>query len=299
LFVRHARALAALSATFTRKKSAVARKAVSVGPQSPDAAVMDRKTAARLFFALTLIAIGVAWLIGGGFAPILRPVPDGAPARDLLTYLSSLIVAACGAGLLWKRSASLAALILFLFVAVWTLAFKFPFIVRAPLVEGSYQANGENWVLIAAAWVLYAELAGGRNFLSSSLGIRLAYVLYGLGLVAFGLSHFFYLELTAPLVPSWLPGPVFWAYATGTIYTLCGLALVIGLWPRLAALSAAFNITLITVLVWVPIVAAGGLTDMHLQETIVSWALTAASWVLATGSPPTTAAHLSPSRRRR
>jgi len=260
---------------------------------------MDWKTAARLFFALTLIAIGVAWLIGGGFAPILRPVPDGAPARDLLAGLSSLIVAACGAGLLWKRSASLAALILFLFVAGWTLAFKFPFIVRAPLVEGSYQANGENWVLIAAAWVLYAELAAGRNFLSGSLGIRLAYVLYGLGLIAFGLSHFFYLELTAPLVPGWLPGPVFWAYATGTIYTACGLALAIGLWPRQAALGAACNITLITVLVWVPIVAAGGLTDMHLQETIVSWALTAASWVLATGSLPATAASLSLFRRRR
>jgi len=197
------------------------------------------------------------------------------------------------------RAAALAALILLVFAAVWTLAFKLPFIVRAPLVEGSYQANGENWVLIAAAWVLYAELSKGRDFLSSDLGVRLAYALYGLGLIAFGLSHFFYLDLTAPLVPSWLPGPVFWAYATGTIYTVCGLALVVGLWPRLAAYGAALNITLITLLVWGPMVAAGGLTPMHLQETVVSWALTAASLVLATGSPPETAAFPSPSRRRR
>jgi uncharacterized membrane protein len=85
-------------------------------------------------------------------------------------------------------------------------------------------------------------------------------LLYGLALIAFGLSHFFYLELTAPLVPSWLPGPVFWAYATGTIYTVCGLAIATNFAPRLGALGAAANITLITVLVWVPIVAAGGLT---------------------------------------
>jgi uncharacterized membrane protein YphA (DoxX/SURF4 family) len=170
--------------------------------------------------------------------------------------------------------------------------------VRAPLVEGSYQANGENWVLIAAAWLLYAELAKSRNVLSSDLGVRLAYGLYGFALIAFGLSHFFYLELTAPLVPTWLPAPVFWAYATGTIYTVCGLALLIGLAPRLAALGAALNITLITVLVWGPIVAAGGLTPMHLQEVIVSWALTVASWVLASGSPPATAVRLFPSRSR-
>jgi uncharacterized membrane protein YphA (DoxX/SURF4 family) len=163
-------------------------------------------------------------------------------------------------------------------------------------VEGSYQSNGENWVLIAAAWVIYAELSKGRNFLSSDLGMRLAYILYGLGLIAFGLSHFFYLELTAPLVPAWLPGPIFWAYATGTIYTACGLALVVGLATRLAALGAALNITLITVLVWGPMLLAGGLTAMHFQETIVSWALTAGAWVVATGSPPATAARLFPSR---
>ena len=247
---------------------------------------MDLKTASRIFFAVTVIAIGVVWLIGGGFAPLWRPVPEGAPARDLLAYLSSVILAACGAGLLWRRTAAPAALLLFLFASVWTLLFKFPFIVRDPLVEGSYQANGENWVLIAAAGVIYAELSKRHKPHSSSLGMRLAYLLYGLGLIAFGLSHFFYLDLTAPLVPKWLPGPVFWAYATGVIYTVCGLGLVFGFEPRLAAIGAALNITLISVLVWVPMVVAGGLTDMHLQETVVSWVLTASAWVLASGLRP-------------
>src|SRR3954453_2327142 len=183
---------------------------------------MDSKTAARLAFGLTLIAIGVFGLVDGGFAPIWRPVPDGAPARELLTYLSSLMSVAGGAGLLAKRTAPSAALLFFAFFSIWTLLFKFPFIVRAPLVEGSYQANGENWVLIAAAWLLYAELAKSRNVLSGDLGVRLAYGLYGLALIAFGLSHFFYLELTAPLVPTWLPAPVFWAYSTGAVYLVAG-----------------------------------------------------------------------------
>jgi len=249
---------------------------------------MDWKTISRIVFALTFVAIGVIGLLSGTLAPIWNPVPETTPARELLAYLSSLVSLICGAGLLAKRTAAPAALALTIFLMLWTTAFKFPYIVRSPLVEGSYQSNGENWVLIAAAWVLYAELAPTRKLLSSDVGVRIAWLLYGLGLIAFGLSHFFYLELTAPLVPAWLPGPVFWAYATGTIYTVCGIAIATNLGPRLGALGAAVNITLITVLVWGPIVAAGGLTAMHWQETVVSCALTAASWVLATGSPPAT-----------
>ena len=247
---------------------------------------MDWKTISRVAFALTFIAIGVIGLVSGTFAPIWNPVPEATPARELLAYLSTFVALACGAGLLVKRTAAWAALALTIFLMLWTTAFKFPYIVRGPLVEGSYQSNGENWVLIAGAWVLYAELAATRKFLSSDLGVRIAWLLYGLGLIAFGLSHFFYLDMTAPLVPSWLPAPVFWAYATGTIYALCGLAIATGLAARPGALGAAANITLITVLVWGPMVAAGGLSPMHWQETVVSCALMAASWVLATGSPP-------------
>lgn len=260
---------------------------------------MDAKTASRWFFALVVIGIGVIGLVKGTFAPIWQPVPKSTPARELLAWLCIVVSLAGGAGLLVKRVAAPAALVLLVWLLAWALLFKGPFVVSAPLVEGSYQSIGENMVLIAAAWVLYAGLATRQSFPAGDVGLRLAYPLYGLALIAFGLSHFFYLELTAPLVPAWLPGAVFWAYATGIIYSLCGLALVVGLVPRLAALGAAANITLITLLVWGPIVAAGGLSPIHFQETVVSVALTAGAWVLASGSPRATGWLRHPSRRDR
>ena len=249
---------------------------------------MNWKQASHIAFALTFIGIGGIGFASGTFAPIWQPVPETVPTRELLAYLTSIIALACGIFLLVKRTQAVAALILFVFLAVWALAFKAPFVVKAPLVEGSYQSIGENLVLIAAAWVLYTR---SRT--------RIAYVLYGLALIAFGLSHFFYLELTTPLVPAWLGVPVLWAYATGSIYTVCGVAMVLGLAARLASLAAAVNITLITLLVWVPIVAAGGLTAMHWQETVVSCALMVSSWVLASGSPPETGWLRRPSPTRR
>jgi uncharacterized membrane protein len=236
---------------------------------------MNVKTATQLFFAATMIAIGLIGFISGGFAPIWRPVPESVPARDLLAHFSSFVALATGAGLLGRRTAAPAALALFACLLLWTLAFKARFIFIAPLEEGSYQSNGENVVLIAATWMLYADLAG------KDAGRRIAAAAYGLALIAFGLSHFFYLGLTAPLVPKWLPGSVFWAYLTGVIYTVSGLGLLSGFATRSGALLAAVNITLITVLVWGPMVAAGRLTAMHWQETVVSWALMAASWLIA------------------
>jgi hypothetical protein len=44
---------------------------------------------------------------------------------------------------------------------------------------------------------------------------------------------------------------------------------------------AAIQIALITLLVWGPMVLSGDLTPMHWQETIESWALSAAALVLA------------------
>ncbi|HLO19864.1 MAG TPA: hypothetical protein VK192_05165 [Sphingomicrobium sp.] len=240
---------------------------------------MTWMTASRLFFALTMIATGIIGLVIGGFAPIWGGVPKDLPDRQVLAYLCTFVSLVCGTGLLAKRTAPKAALLLFAYLSLWTIFFKVPFIIREPLVEGSYQSTGENLVLVAAAWVLCAELPKGR--LGGDGGLRIASVFYGLALIAFGLSHFVYVSLTAPLVPAWLLAPLFWAYFTGAVYLVTGFLLVTGFGVRMAAALAAVQIALITLLVWGPMVLAGNLTAMHWQETVVSWALTAGALVIA------------------
>jgi uncharacterized membrane protein len=248
---------------------------------------MHWRTASHIFFALTIAAIGTIALVGGGFAPILAGVPKSLPDRRLLAYVCDFLLLVCGAGLLVRRTAAPAALVLLVYLIIWTILFKVPFIVRQPLVEVSYQTTGENAVLIAGAWALYVAFAPDAKWLrfrfaGGSLGLRIAYVLYGLALIAFGLSHFAYLDLTAPIIPSWIPGHVFWACFTGAAYVAAGFAIVSGVLARLAALLVALQIALITLLVWGPVVLSGHMSATDSQEPIVSWALTAAAFVLAT-----------------
>lgn len=237
-------------------------------------------------FAATLIAIGILGLVHSEFVPIWRGVPKGLPARETLNYLCALVSLACGAGLLWQRSAATAARVLLMYLLVWFLLFKLRFIFLAPLVEGVYQSCGENAVIIAGAWVLYAWFATDWDkrwfgFATGDSGVRIARVCYGLALIAFGLSHYFYLNLTAPLIPGWLPWHVFWAYFTGAAYLAAGMAILAGVYARLAAALSALQMGTFIFLVWLPIAMAGRMTAFNLGELVATCVLTAAAWVVA------------------
>jgi uncharacterized membrane protein len=224
-----------------------------------------------VIFALVTIALGVMGLAKGDFAPIWQPSPKDIPAREIWVYLSGAISLACGVGLPWKRTERFASALLLIYLVAWLLLLRVPRLFFAPASQETWSGLGETAVIVAGAAVLYV---------TSERGLRIARTLFGLALIPFGIAHFNFPKETASLVPGWLPWHIAWAYLTGAAFIAAGVAVIAGRYAKLAAALVTVQMGLFTLLIWVPIVAAGA-NAFQWSEFVISTTLTAAGWAVA------------------
>jgi uncharacterized membrane protein YphA (DoxX/SURF4 family) len=245
---------------------------------------MRIKSWGHVAFALTMVGLGIMGLVKGAVTPVWDPIPKyAAAATPILVYLCALVSLGCGIGLLFERTATVAARVLFGYLLFWLLVFRLPLIfMLKPLLLVLWTCASTS-VVLAAAWVLYVWLGGGTDklsrFATGESGLRIARVLYGLGMIPFGLAHFAYLKDTVVLIPNW-PAPTAWAYFTGGAFVAAGLAMVVGVVPRLAAALSTLQMALFLLIIWVPRVLSGNVSPFQWGEFVTNIALVAAAWVV-------------------
>jgi uncharacterized membrane protein len=247
----------------------------------------------RILFAVGMIGLGTLAVVYGEDALRWYSIPAWAPSREGVAYGSGIIMLAGGVGLLFKRKARASAYILLPYLVCWLLL-RIPALAAAPLTEVNWQNAGELAVLVAGAWILCAGPAGAADgwslrFATGEHGVRIARTLFALSLLTFGLSHFVYAGQTTPLVPAWLPFRPGWTYLTGAAHIAAGIAVLFSIYPRLAATMEAAMLSVFTLVVWVPAVMAAPTNVPLWTELLISWAITAAAWVVAESIPATTA----------
>ena len=234
----------------------------------------------RDIFAVSFALLAAFSLFLPGFARAWAMVPGWMPAHDAVATAAAAILLAGSIALFVPHTSRPASAVLFVLLVVRLVLMHARPIATHPLVEGTWEELGESLIFVAGAWIIFSLLARTANREESG-NVRAGQIVFALAMLPIGLSHFVYLDMTAPLIPSWLPFHVALAYLTGAAWIAGGLAILFGVLAPIAATLTAVMVSLFTVLVWVPIVIAAPTNLGNVSELCVSAAITGAAWAVA------------------
>jgi len=232
-------------------------------------------------YGLGVMALGVVSLAWGDFDPG-QPVPKGLPDRSALAYAAAVFMLVAGAAVEWRRTAARGAAALTAYYALVVVILMQGRVLLAHYAEfGSYSGAAEQLAIASAGLIVYAANAKIDAARAASL-TRLGQLAFGVCALLFGGAHFFYMNLTVPLVPKWLPpAQEFWAYATGVGHIAAGVAILTGVQARLAAILLTAMYVSFTLLVHAPMLLADPSSRMTWSENALNLALIGAAWVVA------------------
>ena len=236
-------------------------------------------------YSLGVMAIALASLAFGTFDPG-QPVPKGFPARTVLAYTVGIFMLVAAAGIQWRRTVALSSAAL---TAYYTLIVVILMNGRLLLTDyrefGTYSGIAEQLAIAVGALIVYAATASIDMSLAARLK-RLGQLAFGICALLFGGAHFVYMNLTAPLVPKWLPPTQeFWGYATGVGFIAAGIAILTGIQARLAAILLTAMLASFALLVHAPMLLAAPSNHTNWTELAENIAIFGAAWVVADSLP--------------
>jgi hypothetical protein len=183
-----------------------------------------------------------------------------------------------GAAIQFRRTAKMGGVILGMVYLVFALRCV-PQIFAQPRIYNSWGNFFEQFSLVTGAAIVYARwsLPWSRETVN-----RIGRILFGFCAASFALEQAFYLSPTASLVPKWIPpGQMFWAIATTVLFALAAVALFANRMALLATRLLTVMLVIFGLLVWVPLLFSDPHSHTNWSETIETFAIAGAAWILA------------------
>ena len=228
----------------------------------------------HLTLAFGTAGLGVIGLLAGDFIGRWEPVPTGVPLHRVLASFSGLVLLACGAGLVGRRTMKASALTLGSFLLLWVVALHGPLVAAAPFDVRRWLYLGEVLAIACGALMLWSGPAHTGVALAARMG-------FALSLLTFGASHFGDLKITASVVPAYVPVPVAVVCITGAAHLAAGAALLSGLVARLAAALEAAMMSIFVLLINLPDVLSSPAHRGAWTALLAEGALVGAAWIVA------------------
>jgi uncharacterized membrane protein len=254
---------------------------------------IDAVKIGRYLFALAMIAFGIENFIFGEFVIGRAPAwPAGVPGKLVWVYVSGVVFIVAGVMIIIKRKGRWASSILGLIILLWALLRHIP-LLMANLQWGAELTNaGKALTLFGGAFAVAASLpeeddrlAGQfyKFFNANNKLILLGRFCLGIFMVIAGIEHFIFDQFVQFLVPSWIPGKLFWTYFAGIALIAGGAGLFIKKIATLSALMTAVMIFLWFILLHIPRAIAAGNDANEWIAVVESFAFSSIALVLIQG----------------
>jgi uncharacterized membrane protein len=208
------------------------------------------KRIGRLFFAMALAAFGVQQFLFGDFIPGRAPAfPDGIPGKLAWAYISGAILILCAFAIAGELKGRIAAIAVAVMICGWALVRHIPLVAAAP--NGvTITFAGKALALFGGALAVAASFGGKTK--SDAAMLWAGRVCLGAFLIIGGVEHFIYPQFVSTLVPSWIPGALFWTYFAAIALIAGGIGMLVPRTARLAAFLSGLMIFLWVILLHIP-----------------------------------------------
>jgi uncharacterized membrane protein len=203
--------------------------------------------ASRMFYAIAIIAFGVQQFI---FHDIIigRPLawPTWLAGQSIAVYATGLLLIITGIGVVLNKKIIYGLMGVAIFVLLWA-GLRNIYFVMAHLDIGAMLTNSGKALTLGsgALLVVWTQL---EKESSSALDERigklsiLCQYFTGYFLLVCGVQHFLFVDFVKFLIPTWLPGALFWTYFAGVALAAAGLGLLTGIKASLASALAGWMI---------------------------------------------------------
>jgi uncharacterized membrane protein YphA (DoxX/SURF4 family) len=210
----------------------------------------------RIFYAIGLIGIGIQHFIFADFIPVMAPFwPAWIPGRPFWAYAAGSALIAAGAGIIFDIHARTVAALSGAVILVLVMLEHVPGQLAAnPRNLGAWTNTFKALTMCGGAWVVAGSLKERTSNITRYLEILMPIGRFFLPItvIVFGIDHFLYTGFVASLVPSWIPGAMFWTYFAGVALIAAGIGMILRIQARLASLLLGIMIFLWFIFLHIP-----------------------------------------------
>ena len=213
----------------------------------------------RYLYAAAIIAFGIEHFAFGHSLSALILFPENTPALSLWVYAIGFAFIATGlciaAGIRIRLAATCLGVLFFLIY----LTFHLPNEIANPKDPGAWTAAFELIGLCGGAFILARTQPPrhpGEKWNVTVVDLHSSGIYFFASMfIVIGIQHMMYAEFIAPLIPGWIPWPVFWAYFIGIAFFVIALSLILGIKVRLVTTLSGIMFLLWVIILHAPRVA--------------------------------------------